>query len=60
MLIYAHMTLRTLTTCDFSVDLLTLHVPEAGNFVELIQPSIIMGTQLIVQHYRTVCCVWYN
>jgi len=50
----------TLTICDISVDLLTLPVPEAGNFVELILPSIIMGTQLIMQRYRTVCCVWYN
>jgi len=60
MLIYSHTTLCTLTTCDISVDLLTLPVPKAGDFVELILPCIVIGTQLIMQHCRTVCCIWYN
>ena len=33
-LIYAHMTLRTLLTCDISLGSLMLPMPEAGNFVE--------------------------
>ena len=35
-LIYAHTTSRTLPTCDINLDSLTLPVPEAGDFVELI------------------------
>jgi hypothetical protein len=60
MLVYPHRTWCTPTTRDINMDSLTLPVPEAGNFVELILPCILMGTQLIVQFCRTVCCVWYN
>jgi hypothetical protein len=44
MLIYAHVTSHILTACDISMHLLTLPVPKAANFVELILPCIIMGT----------------
>jgi len=32
---YAHRTLRTLSTCDISLGLLTLPTPDSGDFVEL-------------------------
>jgi hypothetical protein len=36
-LIYAHTTSRTLMACDFSLGSVTLPVPDAGDFVELVQ-----------------------
>jgi len=38
-LFYAHTTSRTLNTCDISVDLLTVTVPEAGDHVESLKPG---------------------
>jgi len=67
--IYTQMTLCTLPCCDMSLGSLTLHAPEAGDFMELILPhlcktwqcnELMLGHQLVGSFRWWSFALWHH